>query len=150
MIVYLCIFLHTQILDEQKRSVLFCVVGGKLSEGINFSDNMARCVVIIGLPFPNPHDVELKMHMEFAESISQGAGRRMYDSLCLRAVNQAIGRSIRHRGDYACVILLDERYSHRNITTQLSSWLQPFISTCRTWAETLRSADQFFDTTHPK
>ena len=134
-------------MEEGKGGLLFCVVGGKLSEGINFSDNMARCVVIVGLPFPNPHDVELNMHMDFANSVSPGAGRRMYEGLCMRAVNQAIGRSIRHREDYACVLLLDERYAQRHVSQQLSSWLQPFVSTCATWNQTLQTADHFFNQT---
>jgi len=45
--------------------VLLCVVG-RLSEGINFSDGLGRCVVMVGLPFPNPRDPELMERVRFA------------------------------------------------------------------------------------
>jgi len=87
-------------------------MGGKLSEGINFSDDKARCVIIVGLPFPNPSDAELTMRMEFIDRRFDGGGRRMYNNICMRAVNQAIGRSIRHINDYSTVLLLDERFEN--------------------------------------
>jgi Fanconi anemia group J protein len=34
-------------------AVLMGVCRGKLSEGIDFSDDAARCVIVFGIPYPN-------------------------------------------------------------------------------------------------
>lgn len=36
-----------------QSSVLFAVMGGRLSEGINFKDDFCRLLIIIGVPFPS-------------------------------------------------------------------------------------------------
>lgn len=38
---------------NKRGSCIVCVIGGKLSEGINFNDDLARGIIIVGLPYPN-------------------------------------------------------------------------------------------------
>lgn len=37
------------------------------------------------------------------------SGRSYYQTLCMRAVNQSIGRAIRHANDWAAIVLVDRR-----------------------------------------
>ncbi|KAL3318425.1 DEAD H (Asp-Glu-Ala-Asp His) box helicase 11 [Cichlidogyrus casuarinus] len=116
---------------QSKGALLLCVIGGKLSEGINFSDHMARAVVVLGLPYANPKDPVLAAKMRYLDSKYSGGrsglscGRMFYQSKCMRSVNQAIGRAIRHSRDFAGVFLLDQRYSSANIQGQLPDWTLP-------------------------
>ncbi|RWS27804.1 Chl1p-like protein, partial [Leptotrombidium deliense] len=102
------------VLTDYKRSVymakgalLLSVVGGKMSEGINFSDDLGRAVIVIGLPFANITSPEIKEKMSFYNSVKSGEGQKYYLNACMKAVNQSIGRVIRHSRDYATIILLD-------------------------------------------
>ena len=45
----------------------------------------------------------------------------------MKAVNQSIGRSVRHQQDYAAVLLLDHRYQRNNVRNALPKWLQPSL-----------------------
>lgn len=53
------------------------VVGAKLSEGINFSDHLCRCVIVISIPYPSLASVELKERMAYVTELGKardGAG----------------------------------------------------------------------------
>jgi len=42
-------------------------MGGKLSEGINFSDNLARSIVVLGLPYSNIYAAEVVEAMAYVD-----------------------------------------------------------------------------------
>ena len=111
-------------------AILFSVIGGKLSEGINFSDNLGRCVVVIGLPFPNLETPEWKAKIQYINDKADArrelggkAGREHVENVCMRSVNQAIGRVIRHKDDWASILLMDSRYTQERMKGKLPSWI---------------------------
>ena len=114
----------------KKGALLFSVMGGKMSEGINFANDMARCVLVVGLPFPDITDPVLKEKMdslnkEFRQRGTGINGQDYYQNLCMRTVNQSVGRAIRHANDYASIVLCDYRYSSEmRIWNALPQWLR--------------------------
>jgi len=52
-------------------------------------------------------------------------GRHYYENLCMRTVNQAIGRALRHAKDYACIVLVDSRLLTKPETRdKFPKWIQ--------------------------
>ncbi len=101
---------YTKEIKVKKRgAILFCVIGGKLSEGINFSDELARAVIVVGLPYANSQSIEIKEKMSYFDKINEPSfrGSDYYENLCMKTLNQSIGRAIRHINDYACIMLVD-------------------------------------------
>ena len=116
---------------DPRGALLFSVIGGKLSEGINFSDDLGRCVMVVGLPFPNLDTPEWKAKMQYLDSravargeTSSKASREHAENVCMRAVNQAIGRAIRHKGDWASILLFDARYAQHRVQAKLPGWIR--------------------------
>jgi len=110
-------------------AVLLAVNGGKLSEGIDFKDDLCRLVAVVGLPYPNASDLGLIEKMRFldrcrAEGAPGLSGKEFYTARCMKGVNQCIGRSIRHANDWAAILLLDHRYAHNAINGSVSLWLR--------------------------
>ncbi|GER48349.1 ATP-dependent RNA helicase chl1 [Striga asiatica] len=155
-------------------AILFAVVGGKISEGINFSDGMGRCIVMVGLPYPSPSDVELMERVKHIEGLGRveygessigegdsgfhvlrscrGRGKEYYENLCMKAVNQSVGRAIRHINDYAAILLVDARYasdhtrqSFSHSTDKLPQWIKShLVATTPNYGEVHRLLHQFF------
>lgn len=123
----LCDYSH-QIKTSSRGAILLAVVNGKLSEGLNFADDLGRAVVMVGLPYPNRKSAELSEKMTYLNERVPRIGGRLpgdehYDNLCMKAVNQCIGRAIRHKDDYAVVVLLDHRYEKPTVYGKLPRWI---------------------------
>ncbi|SCV71178.1 BQ2448_2766 [Microbotryum intermedium] len=98
-----------------KGAILFAVVGAKLSEGINFANEMARAVIICGIPYPNAQSTELKERMNFLKATAPREAKT--------DPGQVLCRAIRNSTDWAAIILLDARYQHPSKQSQLPRWL---------------------------
>ena len=88
-------------------SVLFCVTGGRISEGLDFPDKSLELAVLIGIPYPKP---------------TAKIDGRLYVSIipASRKMRQSIGRLIRSETDRGVAVILDRRAaSLRDISPML-------------------------------
>ncbi|XP_033260113.1 ATP-dependent DNA helicase DDX11 isoform X3 [Orcinus orca] len=222
-------------------ALMFSVVGGKMSEGINFSDNLGRCVVMVGMPFPSIRSAELQEKMAYLDQTlvstasasevkgrghptavtppcpgtcvsrllqSDGTpppqplsfsmpspimlaavpmrptgpapepgyvtvtentrrrqesaltghllcpsqprapgqvppGKALVENLCMKAVNQSIGRAIRHQKDFASIVLLDQRYARPPILAKLPAWIRDRVQVKATFGPAFAALRKF-------
>lgn len=121
---------YAKINDPNGRGALFMAVcRGKVSEGLDFADMNGRGVIITGLPFPPVKDPRVVLKRRYLEENRTRenellTGHEWYGLEAIRAVNQAIGRVIRHKDDYGAILLCDQRFNDKRQKDQLSKWLQ--------------------------
>ncbi|SNX85039.1 related to CHL1 - protein of the DEAH box family [Melanopsichium pennsylvanicum] len=145
---------YTAAIAAEGGAVMFAVVGAKLSEGINFSDDLARGVVMVGMPFANMHSPELAERMKYVRELAKqdtstavnasDPGHELYTNLCMKAVNQCIGRAVRHQNDYAALILLDKRYARPEIRQRLPGWIRNQVTVPERFGGLIQQTAAFF------
>ena len=125
-----------------------CVYRGKLSEGINLKDKFARAVFIIGIPYPPYQDLKISLKREFQDSRQgkgvQLSGNQWYAQQAWRALNQAVGRVIRHRLDYGAVVFLDHRFKQPSNVANLPKWMRSAVTTFASNAAALSDLRAFY------
>jgi len=128
--------------------ILLAVYRGKMSEGVSFNDDFARGVICVGVPYPNAFDRTIKAKRAYNDEQRKIRkqndllpGSEWYMQQAFRAIAQALGRCIRHAGDYGTIILLDKRHcddgspigsdgvcnAHKN----LPNWIRHSVKTLR-------------------
>ncbi len=100
-------------------SVLFCVTGGRISEGLDFPDKSLELAVLIGIPYPKPTAKMRAMTRYYDAKFGDGW---LYVSIipASRKMRQSIGRLIRSETDRGVAVILDRRAaSLRDISPML-------------------------------
>ena len=140
-----------------RGGVLLAVCRGKVSEGIDFADANARGVVVVGIPYPNLKDKQVELKRKYNDEKHARAhrlavsgvlsGDQWYSQQAFRALNQAVGRCLRHRNDHGAVLLVDERYAHGAngaLVRNLPKWLRPATRKCADFDDSVTGLRAFF------
>ncbi|UJR30615.1 hypothetical protein I4U23_018140 [Adineta vaga] len=135
-----------------KGGLLLAVCRGRASEGIDFSDNNARCVITLGIPYPNVQDEEVIFKRNYNNEQNKRLpqimnGSDWYDSQAYRALNQALGRCIRHKNDWGALIIVDERIvnnmNDKHFNNKISLWIKQRLFITRNYDETMSALEKF-------
>uniref|UniRef100_A0A0X3PHU7 Regulator of telomere elongation helicase 1 homolog n=1 Tax=Schistocephalus solidus TaxID=70667 RepID=A0A0X3PHU7_SCHSO len=135
-------------------AALISVMRGKASEGLDLSDHASRAVIIVGLPYPPCEDPRVKIKMSYLDERRMGetqaalcdmpTGRQWYKLQAWRAVNQGVGRVIRHIRDYGAIFLCDERFAAPEARSHLPVWIREAVHTYDSFGPAVRDAAAFF------
>ncbi|XP_062329403.1 Fanconi anemia group J protein isoform X2 [Osmerus eperlanus] len=134
---------------ERDGALLLAVCRGKVSEGLDFTDDNARAVVTIGIPFPNIKDLQVELKMKYNDQHCKARGllpgSRWYEIQAYRALNQALGRCIRHKNDWGALILVDDRFRNNpnKYITGLSKWVRQLVKHHDTFNGAMQSLTNF-------
>ncbi|KAG8260919.1 Regulator of telomere elongation helicase 1 [Homalodisca vitripennis] len=135
--------------EDSRGAVFLAVLRGKVSEGMDFADARCRAVIITGLPYPPFKDPRIILKREYVDNLRKTdpkalSGNEWYQLEATRAVNQAVGRVIRHGSDFGAIMLCDCRFESSNITNSLSAWVRPHINKCQEFGLAYGRVSKFF------
>ncbi len=120
-------------------SVLFGVLGGSFSEGVDFPGNAINGVIIVGLSLRQP-TIETKVMIDYYDKKFHRGWDYAYIYPAVRKSLQAAGRCIRSETDRGVIVYLDERYLWSNyrklfpadfnikVTKEPCKYIQEFFS----------------------
>jgi len=100
------------ILKFKKRgsrgNVLLSVVGGRISEGMDFPAEELEIAIIVGIPYPKPTSRQKALQRYYDAKFGKG-WEYAINAPTARKLLQSIGRLIRNETDRGIAIILDRR-----------------------------------------
>ena len=140
---------------KQSGALLLAVYRGKISEGIDFSDDNARAVITVGIPYPNVSDKQVVYKKQYND-VNTGRGllpgRKWYKIQAFRAINQALGRCIRHQNDWGALVIVDKRFidKPKEYCTGLSKWIRNKVKLYNNFDTAMNSLEDFYKQMMPE
>jgi len=89
-------------------AALFSVMGGRISEGMDFPAEQLEIAVIIGIPYPKPTARQRGLQNYYDQKFGKG-WEYTVQGPAARKMLQAIGRLIRNENDRGVAVILDKR-----------------------------------------
>ncbi|PYG87035.1 Rad3-related DNA helicase [Ruminiclostridium sufflavum DSM 19573] len=105
-------FLSRLVPNTDKLFVCFCVLGGIFSEGIDLKGDRLIGAIIVGVGLPQV-SAEQNIIMDYFQRKNGRGFENAYMFPGMNKVLQAAGRVIRSESDTGMVLLIDERFSHK-------------------------------------
>ncbi|CAG7730458.1 unnamed protein product [Allacma fusca] len=116
-------------LAETSGAILFAYMRGKFSEGIDFKDDHARALVTVGIPYLPKSDVFVSQKIKYQDGRNMEkpeclSGSEWYTSNAFKALNQTIGRNIRHIDDWGSIFMLHTWLDKDCNQKKLPNWIR--------------------------
>lgn len=93
---------------KKKGGVFLSVIGGRISEGMDFPSDELEMIIIVGIPYPPPSARQQALQKYYEKKYGNG-WKYAFEAPTTRKLLQAIGRLIRNENDRGIVIIMDER-----------------------------------------
>lgn len=95
--------------DPDPAAILIGVLGGRLTEGIDYPGDLLSSMLILGIPYPRP-TARLQALIHHQDLLHDGQGWTMVvHNPVGRVLRQAVGRLVRGPADEGTAFVLDER-----------------------------------------
>lgn len=118
---------HLIKIKNSTGGILCAVIGGSLSEGVDYPNNLLSLIIIVGMALDVP-DLETKALIEYYEKKFKAGWKYGYVYPAINKTIQASGRGIRSENDKCAVILMDERYKWKNFYACLPSYFNCIVT----------------------
>ncbi len=93
---------------SSQGAALFSVMGGRISEGMDFPAEQLEIAVIVGIPYPKPSARQRGLQQYYEVKFGKGFEYTVH-APAARKLLQAIGRLIRNENDRGVAVILDKR-----------------------------------------
>jgi DNA excision repair protein ERCC-2 len=117
-------FLDTFKATSKTSKILFSVLGGSFSEGIDYVGDMLSGVLVVGVALPQFNKMN-EVLKDYYYALGYDGFDYAYTYPGINKVIQAVGRVIRRQEDKGIAILIDTRYNLPKYKTLLPSHWQP-------------------------
>jgi len=135
-------------LTRSAENILFGVMGGKFSEGIDYPDNILTCVIAVGLPYATWSVYQKALINYFNHQFPKKGRTYAYLTPAILRLIQTCGRVHRSATDKGCIAILDERVTRPSIKEQLPSYYQKEMKIVRNPIDCAEQIKKFWKKHH--